>query len=101
MAEDQGGARTRQDSSSEGDEVTTTATKPADNGVTGKGHRLTAAKRDQLTRKAVKWYGQGKSVRYIAEQVGMSYGWVHRQLDNAGVTFRQRGGPTRGKGKRK
>jgi len=58
------------------------------------------AKRERLIAKAVKMYGQGKSIREICDAVGMSYGWTHRVLKDHGVTFRSRGGPMRLKAKR-
>ncbi len=40
-------------------------------------------------------YLNGTSIRELAEQTDRSFGWIHRMLSEAGVTFRSRGGPTR------
>lgn len=37
-------------------------------------------------------YGGGASVRAIADQIGKSYGFVHKALSKAGVPLRPRGG---------
>ncbi|MEV7116741.1 helix-turn-helix domain-containing protein [Streptomyces anulatus] len=36
-----------------------------------------------------------KSIRGLMEESGRSYGYIHRRLDAAGVTFRPRGGDMR------
>ncbi|WP_406410511.1 helix-turn-helix domain-containing protein [Streptomyces sp. NBC_01614] len=41
-------------------------------------------------------YEAGTSIRALAEEAGRSYGGVHHLLADAGVTFRSRGGATRG-----
>jgi predicted transcriptional regulator len=46
-------------------------------------------------------YSKKTPIRAIAEQTGRSYGAIHRMLSDAGVTFRARGGATRGKKKKK
>ncbi|KJY42288.1 hypothetical protein VR41_08540 [Streptomyces sp. NRRL B-1568] len=39
-----------------------------------------------------KAYLNGASIRALSEETGRSFGWVHRMLAEAGVTFRTRGG---------
>jgi predicted transcriptional regulator len=46
-------------------------------------------------------YSKKTPIRAIAEQTGRSYRAIHRMLSDAGVTFRARGGATRGKKKKK
>ena len=38
-------------------------------------------------------YSNGKSVRQLSKDNGVSYGKVHRMLFEGGVQFRPRGGP--------
>jgi transposase-like protein len=40
-------------------------------------------------------YRDGASVRKLAREVGKSYGFVYRMLEEAGVTMRPRGGQVR------
>lgn len=60
--------------------------------------RITGDERNQLKVLLRRKYERGASVRLLAEQTGRSYGFVHRLLSEAGVTFRGRGGNTRGSG---
>lgn len=46
----------------------------------------------QFTRRVVKAYGMGASIRDIEEHTGRSYGAVRRSLLKAGVRLRGRGG---------
>lgn len=40
-------------------------------------------------------YEQGASIRALAKATERSYGWVHRLLEESGVTLRGRGGGVR------
>lgn len=51
--------------------------------------------RDKLAAGLKAKYEGGKSIRALAEETGRSYGGVHRLLEDAGVTFRSRGGVPR------
>jgi predicted transcriptional regulator len=62
-----------------------------------KGSRVTGNARERLAADLKKKYGQGRSIRSLAEETGRSYGFVHRMLTESGVTLRGRGGATRGK----
>ncbi|TWV34917.1 transcriptional regulator [Streptomyces misionensis] len=57
-----------------------------------RGQRLNPEQR----KRAGKWlkpqYEGGASIRELAEKIGRSYGFVHRNLELAGTTFRSRGG---------
>ena len=64
-----------------------------------KGARITGEERNKLASDLKKEYGQGKSIRELAESNGRSYGFVHRVLSESGVALRGRGGATRGKAK--
>lgn len=64
--------------------------------------RVTGERRDAVAVDVVKLYNGGAPIREIAEQLGRSYGWVHRVLaDSPDVEFRQRGGAQKGAGKPK
>lgn len=52
---------------------------------------VTGEERERLLAAAVSQYGQGKSIRQIADGLGYSYGAVHAMLKQAGVNFRDRG----------
>jgi len=55
--------------------------------------RWTEAERAKLARKAVRLYVQNrKTVRAVADELGISYGSAWAMLHEAGVTFRRRGG---------
>ncbi|MFM9462624.1 helix-turn-helix domain-containing protein [Streptomyces scabiei] len=60
-----------------------------------KGTRITGEARDRLAADLKKKYDGGASIRVLTEDAGRSYGFVHRILTEAGVTFRGRGGATR------
>lgn len=62
-----------------------------------KGARITGAEREALISQVVSGYGSGQSIRALAGETGRSYGAVHRILTESGVTFRRRGGATRGR----
>ncbi|WP_331736473.1 MULTISPECIES: helix-turn-helix domain-containing protein [unclassified Streptomyces] len=51
--------------------------------------------RDKLASDLKSKYEGGKSIRALAEETGRSYGGVHRLLEDAGATFRSRGGAPR------
>ncbi|WP_370270845.1 helix-turn-helix domain-containing protein [Streptomyces sp. V4I8] len=51
--------------------------------------------RDKLAADLKAKYEGGQSIRALAEETGRSYGGVHRLLQDAGVTFRSRGGAPR------
>ncbi|MFF4205703.1 helix-turn-helix domain-containing protein [Streptomyces sp. NPDC001668] len=58
--------------------------------------RLTSGPdRDKLAADLKKKYDAGASIRALAEETGRSYGGVHRLLQDAGATFRSRGGAPR------
>ncbi len=60
--------------------------------VVGKWTRLTGEERDEFCTQVAHMYReQDMSIREIGQQVGRSYGAVHRLLTEAGVTFRPRG----------
>lgn len=63
-------------------------------GIT-KPQQLTGADRVKISRRYKQLYDAGHSIRAIAEQTGRSYTQVHKLLDEAGVTFRPRGGGLR------
>ena len=65
--------------------------------ITGKkGARVVGPAREAAKTAAVKMYEkEGLSIRIVAEELGRSYGFTHRLLEEAGVTFRGRGGATR------
>ncbi|GHK05929.1 helix-turn-helix domain-containing protein [Streptomyces sp. NPDC003753] len=51
--------------------------------------------REELAEVLAREYGEGRSIRAIAEAHGRSYGFVHRVLTEAGVPLRSRGGDVR------
>ncbi|MEU5176627.1 helix-turn-helix domain-containing protein [Streptomyces eurythermus] len=51
--------------------------------------------RDKLAQDLKKRYDSGASIRALAQETGRSYGGVHRLLEDAGATFRSRGGASR------
>ena len=55
--------------------------------------RLTEKENGDLLKTLKTGYGNGKSVRQLAADNGVSYGKVHRMLREANVKFRSRGGP--------
>ncbi|MER6076184.1 helix-turn-helix domain-containing protein [Streptomyces sp. NPDC001817] len=52
--------------------------------------------RDRVAAELKARYEAGASIRALAAEADRSYGGVHRLLADAGVTFRSRGGATRG-----
>jgi transposase len=60
-----------------------------------KNKRIIGAERQALAAAVAKKYAVGDSVREIAEAIGRSYGFVHRLLEETGVTLRPRGGNQR------
>ncbi|MGW2602086.1 helix-turn-helix domain-containing protein [Streptomyces klenkii] len=60
-----------------------------------KGSWVTGAAREKLAADLKTKYVSGASIRVLAEDVGRSYGFVHRILGESGVTLRGRGGATR------
>jgi hypothetical protein len=50
------------------------------------------------TQEIVRRYGAGESIRFIAAELLLSYGGVHRVLAVAGVEFRSTGKPRAGSG---
>jgi hypothetical protein len=62
-----------------------------------KGARITGGDRNKLAADLKRKYASGRSIRELAGETGRSYGFVHRMLNEAGVSLRGRGGATRGK----
>ena len=62
----------------------------------GKNARVVGEQRTLLAAELTRRYEQGESIRSMAGDLGRSYGWVQGLLKEAGVTFRARGGATRG-----
>ena len=62
----------------------------------GKNARVVGEQRTLLAAELTRRYEQGESIRSMADDLGRSYGWVQGLLKEAGVTFRARGGATRG-----
>lgn len=60
-----------------------------------KGKWITGGARAQLAETFAREYGEGRSIRAIAEAHGRSYGFVHRVLTEGGVRLRARGGDVR------
>lgn len=60
-----------------------------------KSTRVTGKARISLTAKLRREYQRGASIRELADQLGRSYGFVHRILSESGVTLRGRGGRPR------
>ncbi|MEU9791097.1 helix-turn-helix domain-containing protein [Streptomyces sparsogenes] len=56
------------------------------------GKHITPEVRDEIAALFKSEYEEGKSIRRLAEECGRSFGFVHRLLEHAGVTFRSRGG---------
>jgi hypothetical protein len=57
--------------------------------------QIVGEQRDKVKAELAKRYEHGASVRSLAEDIGRSYGFVHRILRESGVTMRLRGGNTR------
>ena len=62
-----------------------------------KGRRIVGAERETLTDEVRRRYSNGASIRELATDTGMSYGFIHRLLVESGTELRGRGGPTRAK----
>ncbi|WP_369198972.1 helix-turn-helix domain-containing protein [Streptomyces djakartensis] len=59
-------------------------------------HRLPPGpQRTQLATELKTQYDQGKSIRTLAKETGRSYSNIHTLLEEAGTTFRPRGGIAR------
>ena len=65
-----------------------------------KGSRVTGEARAALAAAVKEKYESGQSIRTISAEIGRSYGFIHRLLDEAKVTFRGRGGAMRRRGAR-
>ncbi|MEJ5915573.1 helix-turn-helix domain-containing protein [Pseudokineococcus sp. 1T1Z-3] len=59
------------------------------------GRRLTEQERSALVERVAPRYTGGASIRQIAAEEGLSYGFVHRLLSESDVELRGRGGSTR------
>ena len=62
-----------------------------------KHQRVVGATREKLAEKVKKEYEKGKSIRSLSDELGRSYGFVHRLLSESGVSLRGRGGAVRAK----
>ncbi len=56
---------------------------------------LTGEAREQAKQTAAARYAEGLSVRAVAAEIGLSFSSTHALLQQAGVTFRPRGGDMR------
>lgn len=61
----------------------------------GPGRRVIGSERRAVAAKIKARYERGASIREIAEDIGRSYGFVHRMLGEAGAEMRGRGGGSR------
>lgn len=59
-------------------------------------NRVTGDDRSALASTLAERYAAGASIRTLAQENGRSYGFVHRLLSENDVSFRGRGGATRG-----
>lgn len=59
------------------------------------GVKITGEKRAELAQDVKTRYEKGSSIRELGFEMGRSYGFVHRLLEEAGVQFRHRGGQVR------
>lgn len=59
------------------------------------GKRIVGPERQELADTFAQRYAAGASIRAIADASGRSYGFVHRVLNENGVTLRARGGDTK------
>lgn len=64
-----------------------------------KGTRVSGEERAALSESLRKRYDDGASIRALADDIGRSYGFVHRVLTESGANLRSRGGATRGRSK--
>ena len=60
-----------------------------------RGKRLPDSERSDVAAELLRRYNGGKSIRELCAETGYSIGRVRRLLEEAGVTFRRRGGATR------
>ena len=60
-----------------------------------RGKRLRDKERSEVAAELLRRYDSGKSIREICDETGYSIGRVRRLLEEAGVTFRRRGGASR------
>ncbi|WP_246235386.1 helix-turn-helix domain-containing protein [Pseudokineococcus marinus] len=56
---------------------------------------MSADERAALQQRLGARYGEGSSIRQLAGEEGLSYGFVHRLLSEGGTALRGRGGSTR------
>jgi Helix-turn-helix domain len=61
-----------------------------------RGKRLRDKERSDVAAELLRRYNSGKSIREICSETGYSIGRVRRLLEEAGVSFRRRGGASRG-----
>lgn len=57
--------------------------------------RLSPDERSALVDRLAKRYADGSSIRDLASEEGLSYGFVHRLLSESGTELRGRGGSNR------
>ena len=65
-----------------------------------RGQRLPENQRGKIGTELLRRYEQGRSVREICTETGYSIGRVRRLLQDAGVTFRARGGARPGRARK-
>lgn len=58
----------------------------------GKHSRIIGTERDKVGQSLRRKYEQGSSIRELAEDLGRSYGFVHKVLVEADTPLRPRGG---------
>lgn len=66
-----------------------------DGRTTGGRRRLSTDERAALQHRLGARYASGSSIRQLAGEEGLSYGFVHRLLTESGTELRGRGGSTR------
>lgn len=64
-------------------------------GTAANRRRMSADERTALQQRLGARYGEGSSIRQLAGEEGLSYGFVHRLLSEGGTALRGRGGSTR------
>lgn len=57
--------------------------------------RIVGDERESLAQEYAQRYQAGDSIRSIAQASGRSYGFVHRVLNENGISLRARGGDTK------
>lgn len=60
-----------------------------------RGQRMPSAERAEVGQDLLRRYESGRSIREICQETGYSIGRVRRLLEDAGVTYRRRGGANR------